>query len=164
MQITGHFSELPWSDLLRFLDLSQQDGCLTIRCASDNGRLAHCTTYYFWISQGCFVGVARRLNGHGLLKLIQHRGLLSYQAGERLASTLPVATPLGHYLKQQGVLTAKQLRELFHDQVLGPIQAVATLKDGAFTFETLSSLPQMELTGLMLPIYEVQKCLTLNVA
>lgn len=162
MQMTGHLSEISWFDLLRFLDLSQQQGCLTIQCPYERGRLTKCHNYHFWISQGDFVGFSQKLDNRCLLSLVHQHGKLSYKTLERLANTLPQDMPLGSYLKQQGVLTLQQLHWLFHDQLLSPIQKVTSLQQGTFSFETRQILPQMEMTGLKLPIYEVQKCLTLK--
>ncbi|MEO1095471.1 MAG: DUF4388 domain-containing protein [Cyanobacteria bacterium J06638_28] len=166
MQLSGHLSELSWSNILRFLDRTQQTGCLTIELASSTAQAPRrkAQHLYFWVSQGYVLGATQRLSDRGLLSVIHQHGWLSYKAGERLAKTLPQGMPLGTYLKQQGALTTKQVHELFSRQVLTLSQKAASLQDATFAFETLATLPQMELTGLQVPLHEVQKYLMPQVA
>lgn len=165
MQMTGQLSEISWSDLLRLLDLSQVSGCLTIQhVVMGSSQFAEAWNYHFWVEQGAIAGFSYQLDDHCLLSLVHKQGWVSYRTLQRIANSLPKDTPLGVHLKQQGLLSFKQLHWLFRDQVLGPIQQVADLQEASFSFKTLQDLPQMEMTGLKLPIYEMKKCLTLQVA
>jgi hypothetical protein len=158
MQLTGTLTEFSWSDILRFLDQSQQTGYLQLQLPRTSPlppRLKP-QALHFWFSQGYLISAAPKLNARGLLGLIHQQGWLSYQTSDRLARTLPPNMPLGAYLKQQGALTHRQLRSLFQCQVLHPTQTAAALKVGEFTFETISTLPYVEMTGLKLSIYELQ--------
>lgn len=117
-----------------------------------------------WFSQGCILAAASKLNNRGLLGLIHQQGWLPYKTGDRLAHSLPADTVLGVYLRQQGAITTQQFRSLFQHQVLNTVQTVAELTTADFSFKTLEALPYMTMTGLKLPIYEVQSFLASRAA
>ncbi|MEO1296333.1 MAG: DUF4388 domain-containing protein [Cyanobacteria bacterium J06636_16] len=156
MQLTGAFSELPWTEVLHFLAHSQVTGQLAIRQESRRLQCWQTCRCYLWMDQGYFVGASLNTNGYGLLRLIQQQGWLSLQSGERLAKTLPESLSLGEYLNTQGVLNDRQLHVLFQLQVIRRLNEIRHLQQACFEFESTENLPRLEMTSLRVPIYEIQ--------
>ncbi|NER82138.1 MAG: hypothetical protein F6K42_21775 [Leptolyngbya sp. SIO1D8] len=156
MQLSGSFSELPWTEMLHFLAHSQVTGCLSLYPKSSYHQPIYTSRYHLWMAQGYFVSASSNMNGYGLLRLIQQQGWLSLNSGERLAKTLPKAMALGDYLTVQRVLSDRQRYILFQLQVIRRLNEIRHLKTALFTFQTIEQLPQLEMTGLRVPIYEIQ--------
>ncbi|MGF1523314.1 MAG: DUF4388 domain-containing protein [Leptolyngbyaceae cyanobacterium] len=156
MQLTGSFSELSWAEVLHFLAHSQVTGQLAIRQESSRRQCWQPCRCYLWMEEGYFVGASYNTSGYGLLRLIQQQGWLSLKSGERLAKTLPEPLSLGEYLSTQGVLNERQLHLLFQLQVIRRLSEIRQLQQAWFEFESTKTLPRVEMTGLRVPIYEIQ--------
>lgn len=159
MQINGSLSEIPWLDVLRFLDHSRQTGRLTLQTHElGNGLPCFRKPQYlnFWLRRGYILGAAPKLNGQGLLNLMDQQGWISAEADPHISYAATRKTPLGLHLKRQGVLTGQQLHWLFRRQVFDACETAAGLATGTFLFETSSALPYMEMTGIKLSIRELQ--------
>lgn len=156
MQLTGSFSELSWAEVLHFLAHSQVTGKLLIQQVAKLEHELQVCKCHFWLEQGYFVGASRNTRGYGLLRLIQSQGWLSLPIGERLVNTLPDRLSLGEYLQSQGVLSDRQRHLLFQLQVIRRLNEVRHVKQGWFEFEATQALPNLEMTGLRVPIHEIQ--------
>lgn len=154
MELAGNLSEFSLPEIFQFLEQGYQKGLLTIRAlsASNNQQLQ---TYYIWLLQGRIVAAADRLDGQGLLSMIEQRGLLSDRVASKVPQICSIDIPLGLCLKTQGLLQAEQLTLLFRTQVIKQVSALLQIKNGKFEFDPTASLPQSEITGLNMPATEV---------
>jgi hypothetical protein len=155
LPITGSFVELPWTEVLRFLERNQITGCLTLQPQAEHPYISS-GEYEIWFKAGYGLSAAPRNQPHHLLQLVQHQGWLQLGCGQRLAKTLPEQTPLGVHLKAQGVLTHRQLQTLFQIQVMQPLIAIGQCTDAQFQLVTRAELPWHEMTGLKVAIYDLQ--------
>lgn len=155
MAITGHLAEFSLAEIFQFLDQGHKTGLLTITPQSPRRDVNPARSHYIWFQQGRVVAAANRSDGQGLTSLIGQRGWMGEHAIERLAQTCPGRTPLGIYLKSQGLLDAEQLKLLFYVQVMRQVCALFALADARFHFEAQVQLPVAELTGLNAPATEV---------
>lgn len=156
MTITGNILEFSLPEIFIFLEHHRGTGLLSIHSSSDPGAQER-KSYYLWLQEGCIVAVADRLDNQGLTSLISQRGWLKpeeiFQIVNRCSNS--VNTPLGVSLKNQGGLSAEQLRLLFYVQVLLRVCALFKLKDGQFVFDSTAALPWEEMTGLSLSMVDV---------
>jgi hypothetical protein len=155
MQLTGYFSEFSWSDLLRFLDQTQTTGRLIIQTPPSVSSHKE-KTYYLWINQGTLVAAATQLDSRGLLWLIHQQGWLTFRTVHRLSQACPDCLPLGTFLKLQGALKSEQLQHLFQLQIIDLLHKISQTTVGHFSFNSAEPLLYMEMTGLHLPLYEVE--------
>jgi hypothetical protein len=147
MAISGFLSELSLAEIFQLLEQGNKTGRLTIKAQSHLSS-QHEKNFYIWFKQGHIVAAANRLDGQGLLSIIQQRGWLSMRAAARITDVCATNQPAGLCLKSQGVLEAEQLKILFNYQVLNQICQLFELEDGRFQFDTKMPLPTSEMTGL----------------
>lgn len=142
----GKLSEYSLPEIFQFLEQGQKTGLLVVNSLPTGGTTAT-KPYYFWIQQGWIVAAADRLDGQGLMSLLQQRNWLS----DRLASKIPLIctldAPLGLCLKSQGILQPEQLKLLFRTQVIQQAAEVFQLSDGRFALEQIAIIPYAEMTG-----------------
>jgi hypothetical protein len=159
MAITGNFTDFTLPELLQFLDQGKKTGVLQIQFSSEQAGNKTKQVYYIWLNQGRVIAAADRLDQKGLTLMITQRGWISERVISRVTqiSSSAINTPLGLFLKSQGMLQAEQLKLLFNTQVLRPICALFQIKDGLFTFNQIKQLPLplAEMTGLSMSATEV---------
>lgn len=147
MSTTGSFSDFSLPEILQFIEQGRKSGLLTVRALSELPT-SKSRVHYIWVEQGCIVAAANRLDGQGLVSLIEQRQWVSDRVIYKLAQLCPTDKPLGKYLFDQGVLQAEQLKQLFLTQVRQQVCTLFNLQDGEFQFEQNVSVPTLELTGL----------------
>lgn len=147
MSITGHLSDFSLPEIFQLLEKGHKTGLLTLRTepvVQDKPQF-----HYIWLYQGRIVAAANRLDHQGLVSLIDQRQWVSDRVFDKLVHwCCPINEPLGSYLKNQGVLQAKQLKRLFQFQVLSGVCALLQFKDAEFRFEPNVQIPTREMTGL----------------
>ena len=83
MAISGFLSELSLPEIFQLLEQGNQTGRLTIKAQSPNSSLKG-ENFYIWFKQGLIVAAANRLEGQGLLSIIQPYCWLSVRAAARI--------------------------------------------------------------------------------
>ena len=152
MELKGYLSEFSLPEIFQFLEQGQKKGLLSIRALAAHHKVQ---SYYIWLLQGRIVAAADRLDGQGLLSMIEQRGFVNADDAANLTQICRSNTPLGLCLKSEGLLQADQLTLLFRTQVLKQVSAVLQIENGQFEFDPTASLPQAEITGLSMPATEV---------
>ncbi|MTJ49623.1 DUF4388 domain-containing protein [Dolichospermum sp. UHCC 0259] len=147
MAISGFLSELSLPEIFQLLEQGNKTGRLTIKAQGSN-LSAQAQNFYVWFQQGRIIAAGNRLDGQGLLSIIQQRGWLSARVAARITQVCVIDQPAGLCLKAQGILEAEQLKMLFNYQVLNQVCQLFELPDGKFQFDTNTPLPNSELTGL----------------
>jgi hypothetical protein len=159
MSITGNFADFSLPELLQFLDQGKKTGVLQVKFLLEPSGSTPTQVNYIWLHQGRIIAAADRLDQKGLTSMITQRGWISERVISRVTqiSASSINTPLGLFLKSQGMLQAEQLKLLFNTQVLRPICALFQVKDGLFTFTPVDKLPLplAEMTGLSMSATEV---------
>ncbi|MFN4270467.1 MAG: DUF4388 domain-containing protein [Thermosynechococcus sp.] len=155
MSIAGYLSEFSLGELLRSLEEGNKCGCLLIRAVAKQlptlplaKSVKPQMEVRLFFSQGQIVAATSSPEVQGLQHLLEKGGWLRASTLERLLQVRPLTTPLGLYLKEQGILASEDLQLLFKQQVLTPIPHLFALKEGWFEFSSSSSLPWIEMTGL----------------
>ncbi len=157
MKIEGYLSEFSLGELFRFLKQGQKTGCLSIVPAdgpesatreNKTARNSHEESGHFiFFQRGDIAAASNSIDGDSLTKLMEKRGLLREDAIKKTMPLWPGVTPLGLWLKANGVIDVEDLRLLFKQQVLTPIPRLFALKEGWFTFDDRQPLPYQEMTG-----------------
>ncbi|MEH1871056.1 DUF4388 domain-containing protein [Nostoc sp.] len=157
MAITGNFADFSLPELLQFLEQGQKTGLLYIGFVIGDTKNITTKAYYIWLQQGRVIAAAERLDQKGLMSMIAQRGWISERVVSRVikVDACSVNTPMGLCLKSQGLLEPEQLKILFNTQVLRQVCALFQLKDALFTFDSTTSLPLAEMTGLSMSATEV---------
>jgi Domain of unknown function (DUF4388) len=154
MAISGYLSEFSLSEIFQLLEQGNKTGRLSIQersdCPSYKGKI-----FRIWFKQGHIVAAADRVDGQGLMSIIQRRGWISSRAAARITEVCALHQPAGLCLKEQGLLEAEQLKLLFSQQVLQQVCKLFELQDGQFQFDHKALLPSAEMTGLTAPAKEV---------
>ncbi|MBE9155431.1 DUF4388 domain-containing protein [Nodosilinea sp. LEGE 06152] len=148
MTVTGYLADFSLPELFQLLEQGNKTGLLTI-CTLTDTLTAERFNHHIWFSQGQIVAAGNALDQRGLMRLIAQRGWMGDNAVSRLAQTCQINTPLGLCLKNQGVLTAEQLKLLFYTQVMRQVCALFALPDGWFQFDPKAPTPRAEMTGLI---------------
>jgi hypothetical protein len=154
MAITGCLTDFSLPEIFQLIEKGHKTGLLTVSAlpSTQTKPLVH----YIWVNQGRIVAAANRLDDQGLVSLIEQRQWVSDRVFDKLVHwCCPITEPLGLYLKQQGVLQAEHLKQLFQVQVLRQVCALFQLKDGQFKFDPKGRIPTREMTGLSVPATEV---------
>lgn len=151
MSLRGSLTDFSLPEIFQFVEQGYKTGLLSIQTdASQQLETAH----YLWIQGGRIVAIADRLDNQGLLSMIQQRGWLNSE----MLNLLPIASeakqPIGMFMKSQGIMTAEQLKLLFHAQVLQRVCSLFKLSSGKFVFDTKAKLPPTEMTGLSMSASE----------
>ncbi|OYQ64947.1 hypothetical protein B9G53_09225 [Pseudanabaena sp. SR411] len=154
MAISGYLSEFSLPEIFRLIEQGNKTGRLSLqeraKIPSHKGKI-----FRIWFKQGKIIAAADRIDGHGLLTMIQNRGWVSAQVASRIREVCAIDQPAGLCLKEQGLLEAEQLKLLFSQQVLQQVCKLFELQDGQFQFDTKVAPPVSELTGLAAPASEV---------
>ncbi len=154
MEINGSLSECSAANLVRFLEQTQATGCLLLqpegqRPLSTRGQM------HIWLENGFLVGATRSERSDGLFWLIHQNGWTTYNTVSQIAKRYPGDVPMGVYLRAQGVLKTQQIQQLFQMQITESVKLLATGGSAVrFQFESRSELPQAQLTGLRMPLYD----------
>lgn len=157
MAITGNFADFALPELLQFLDQGKKTGILQIQFLSEETENSKKQVYYIWLHQGRVIAASDRFDQRGLTLMIAQRGWITERVISKVIQISPsaITTPLGLFLKSQGMLQSEQLKLLFNTQVLRPICALFQTNDALFTFEPIATLPLPEMTGLSMSATEV---------
>ena len=166
MSTKGFLTDFSLQEIFQFIDRGHKTGLLSVQ-SEPISQTKQPSVYYIWVYQGHIVAAANRLDQQGLVELIEQCHMLSDSLRDSFAGRSPAALtrafdkllhwccpidePLGLYLKNQGVLTAEQLKQLFQIQVLQPIYTLFQLKEGEFKFDQNVPMPTREMTGLSVP-------------
>ena len=153
MQITGQLAEFSLPEIFHFTEQFYKSGLLLLQPESDAAPQRK--THYLWFKKGRIIAVADNLDRKGLLSMVKHRGWLKPEQINLLQEWSGIDQPLGVYLKAKQVLTDEQLQVLFHAQAIQPVCALFKLPASSrFTFDTNTTLPKAEMTGLNLSASE----------
>jgi hypothetical protein len=148
MSLIASLYDFSFPEILQFIEKGRKTGLLTIH-TEPVSQASQSSIHYIWVYQGRIVAVAKRLDGQGLVKLIEQRKWVSKRVLNKLIHwCCPHNEPLGQSLNNQGILRIEQLKELFYFQVLQPVLNLFKLKDGVFKFDPNAPLPMREMTGL----------------
>lgn len=150
IDISGYLSEFSLAEVFQFLEQGNKTGLLSIKAKSEPS-----TSHYIWFRQGRIIASANRLDGLGLISLLDQRKFLSSSQSTKMSKLCPPQTPLGLYLKSQGAIDAEQLKMSFSIQVIRSVCALFALTDAWFEFDNQVPTPLMEMTGLSSPATEV---------
>lgn len=152
MAISGYLSEFSLPEIFRLIEQGNKTGRLSLQERSKNpihkGKI-----FRIWFKQGRIIAAGDRLDGHGLLMMIQRREWV--KDSSRIVELCSIDKPVGLCLKEHGLLEAEQLKMLFSQQVLQQVCRLFELQDGQFQFDTKVAPPNSELTGLTAPASEV---------
>ncbi|WP_121970336.1 DUF4388 domain-containing protein [Leptolyngbya sp. BC1307] len=146
MLLQGRTSEFSLPELFKFLNDSQQTGRLSLKALS--GRDLEGSPHYLWFEEGNLVAASQRLDGMGLLQLLQRRSLLQSSLLPRLLRQCPPKVALGQFLLERSVLTARQLQSLFASQTLQNTCTLLQASDVRFAFYPAYPFPYWEMTGV----------------
>lgn len=159
MAITGTLGDFSLPELLQFLDHGKKTGLLQVRLLAEQTENKTPQIYYIWLHQGRVIAAADRLDRKCLTLMITQRGWVSERVISRVTqiSSNSINTPLGLFLKSQGMLQSEQLKLLFNTQILRPICTLFQIQNGHFTFNPMETLPLPleEMTGLSMAGTEV---------
>lgn len=151
MSTTGLLSDFSLPEIFQFIEKGRKSGLLRLRALSES-QTTPPLVHYIWAYQGRIVAVANCSDQQGLVKLIEQCQMVSERVFNKMVHwCCPIDEPLGLYLKNQGVLQAEQLKQLFQVQVLQPVCALFQLKEGIFKFDQNLPIPTREMTGLSVP-------------
>lgn len=154
MALTGCLTELSLPELLRFLEQGRKTGLLTLRRPAVSTAYEE-KCYSIWFYQGRIVDASAECVHLGLLSMICKQGWLSEQEAHELENECPIYTPMGDYLRMQGVVSSTQLEVLLQAKVLKPVCALFQVLDAEFEFDPKAHLPWWNMTGLSLSPTEV---------
>lgn len=153
MLLQGYTSDFSLPELFKFLQASQQTGRLTLKpipeTCSNDGR------HFLWFDQGNLVAASNRLDGLGLLTLLQNRALLRDSTLPRLLRQCPAKTALGQFLRDNTLLSHRQLKSLFASQVLNRTYVLLQALNVNFVFQPLYPFPYLEMTGVKIQATEI---------
>ena len=157
MNLQGLTSEFSLPELFKFLQESQQTGRLSLKAleGSDLGSKTRETSHFFWFEKGNLLAASNRLDGLGLLDILQARSLIQGSTLPRLVRQCPPKVALGAFLKDRAVLTHKQLKSLFASQVLRHACALLKAPDAKFSFHAAYPVPYLEMTGIKIKATDV---------
>ncbi|MGB3767724.1 MAG: DUF4388 domain-containing protein [Phormidesmis sp.] len=153
MNLQGLTSEYSLPELFKFLQESQQTGRLAMKPVGDS--TLDNKSYFFWFKKGKLLAASNRLDGLGLLQIMQSRSLISGATLPQLLRECPPKVALGKFLKDRAMLTGKQLNSLFAAQILRYMCALLKAKDVKFTFHASYPVPCLEMTGISIRATDV---------
>lgn len=154
MQLTGQLAEFSLPEIFQFTGQFHKSGLLLLQPEPDTTS-QQAKAHYLWFKKGRIIALADNLDNKGLLAMLKQRGWLKPDQINLLQEWSGTDQPLGAYLKAKEVLTDEQLQVLFHAQAIQPICALFKLPASSrFTFDTKTTLPLAEMTGLNLSASE----------
>ena len=154
MKFTGYLAEFSLPEVLQFLEQGQKSGLLTIRTLP-TALTQEIQSHYIWLDQGRIIAAADQLDDERLVSMISERCWVSDHLASKIAQSCPTNTPMGLWLKSQGMLQAEQLKLLFRTQVVGQVSALFELQNANFDLDPTATSPLAEMTGLSMPATEV---------
>ncbi|NEP20213.1 MAG: DUF4388 domain-containing protein, partial [Leptolyngbya sp. SIO4C1] len=116
MLIQGYTSDFSLPELFKLLQNSQQSGRLTLKPSLQS--VSKIRQHFFWFEQGYLVAASHRLDGLGLITLLQQRALLQSHSLARLLRQCPANLPFGDILRENALFSEHKLRSLFTAQML----------------------------------------------
>ncbi|MEO1296056.1 MAG: DUF4388 domain-containing protein [Cyanobacteria bacterium J06636_16] len=152
MYIQGSLADFSLPEVFQFLEQGKKTGRLFIQpteIRTDN------ELFFVWLHKGRIVAAANRLDGLGLISILQERYRLKPQMIPRLIQQCPSYMPLGQYLQRNQVLQPKHVKALFALQVIRQTCKLFKLTEARFRFTDEAPLPQFEMTGLSVPATEI---------
>jgi hypothetical protein len=150
MCTSGDLTDFSLKEIFQFIEKGHKTGLLTIHVLPKSQAMLP-PVYYIWIYRGRLVAAANRLDQQCLISLIKESHWVRKRVVTRVNQFCPLDKPLGLCLRNQGVLNAEQLKQLFHIQVLQPVLALCQVENGEFKFEQNVPMPPREMTGLSVP-------------
>lgn len=152
MSITGCLSDFSLVEIFKFIEQGRKTGRLMI-CDLSPARECEQKCYYIWVQQGRIVAAANQLDNQGLISLITQLEWVSDRLINKLLQwCCPQGKPLGFWLKKYGLIQNEQLQQLFLIQIFQQLAILLKLRDGQFEFNQNVLLPEREMTGVSLPI------------
>lgn len=146
MLFQGRTSEFSLPELFKFIQDSQQTGRLSLKPVAETDL--EVKPHFFWFDQGNLVAASNRLDGLGLLTILQQRTLIKSGTLPHVLRQCPSRVALGTFLKDSDLLSGKQLKSLFVVQVLRHMRDPLQGPDVMFAFYPLYPLPYLEMTGV----------------
>ncbi len=144
MSIKGDFTEFSLAEIIKYLHGSKKTGLLT---------LTNKTNHFFWVNKGYLVAASHRTDGLGLYSLILELSLVRKKSLQRVIdSVYNDSLPLGIFLHENGFFSVKKIRILFKFQVIRELHVIEDEATICFSFDKDAIIPNMELTGLKLPL------------
>ena len=144
MSIKGNFTEFSLAEIIEYLQSSKKTGLLT---------LTDKTTHFFWINKGYLVAASHRTDELGLYSLILELNLVRKRSLQRVIdSVYDNSLALGIFLHKNSFLSVKQVRMLFQFQIIRELHIIEDEATICFSFDKDAIIPNMELTGLKLPL------------
>jgi hypothetical protein len=157
MEMTGTLSEFPLPELLQLLDQRRLTGCLSVDIFSDYYAELRPQNYVIWLEQGHVASVQRGDCPQDIYTLAVHQDWISPYVAQRLKARSPQDKSAGSYLESQGVLNFEQLRSLFFKEVVHRVEALCTVSNAMFQFQTTDTLPLQTMTGFRIPATKLAK-------
>jgi hypothetical protein len=153
--IAGNLSEYSLAEVFQLIEQRKHTGLLTIEPDNDSVQTP-LSNYYLWFQGGRLMAMAQNLHQTTLLAMLQQRRWLTPEAMEStIAFSRQLEQPLGIYLKSKGLLSAEQLKLIFHAQVIQPVCSLFKLYNARFSFDPKQPLVRSEMTGLSISGTEV---------
>ncbi|MGD1895890.1 MAG: DUF4388 domain-containing protein [Phormidesmis sp.] len=146
MILQGLTSEFSLPELFKFLQDSQQTGRLSLKPIE--GKKLEGRAHFFWFEKGNLLAASSRLDGLGLLHILQERSLLRTVTLSRLLRQCPPRVALGKFLQERAILTSKQLKALFASQIVRHTRVLLKAMDVRFSFNAHYPFPYLEMTGI----------------
>lgn len=146
MSIDGDFTDFSLAEIIKYLQSSHKTGLLT---------LVYKTNHFFWLNKGWLVAASHRTDELGLYSLILELFLVRKRSLQRVIdSAYTNYLPLGIFLHENGFLSVEKLRFLFEFQVIRELHLIEIEHEAkiGFSFDKDATIPNMELTGLKLPL------------
>lgn len=154
MSITGSLTDCSIPEIFQLIEKGEKTGLLSIGALSGTSAKPD-SVYYIWIEEGAIVAAANRLDGQGLVSLIAKQQWVSDRVFAKVLNwCCPLEQPLGLCLKNQGILSASQLEQLFNVQILQQFCPLFQSHEGMFKFDQNVPIPNREITGYSLSITE----------
>ncbi|MEQ8383560.1 MAG: hypothetical protein RH949_14485 [Coleofasciculus sp. A1-SPW-01] len=144
MSINGDLTDFFLDEIIKYLQISHKTGLL---------MLVYKTNHFFLLNKGCLVAASHRTDGLGLYSLILEVSLVKETTLKRVIdSAYNNSLPLGIFLHENGFLSVKTLKMLFEVQVIRELHIIEHEAKIGFSFDQCATIPNMELTGLKLPL------------
>ena len=151
MEIASNLTEFPLPELLQFLDHRQVTGWLSLSVSSNHYKELKPRCYDIWLSQGHIVSAQRDNCHQDVYSLSVQKDWIRPFVAKKLKNRAPDNMAAGLYLESQSVLNFEQLKTLFVSEVIYRVESLCHIHHGRFIFQTKSSLPMGQMTGMRIP-------------
>lgn len=146
MSIKASLTDFSLPEVFQFIEKGQKTGLLSFETTPH---------HYMGMISGHIVGATNRSDQEGLVSLIKQCHWVSDRVLDKLVPWCsPIDEPLGLWLKNQGVLQPKQLKQLFNFQLSQTLGFLLQLETAQFNFDQNVLMPVREMTGLSVPATE----------